>query len=218
MRIRKRIRQRRKIILVDVSHILYVCYFGLSESDRTTQNIANKFLNRTIQIVKEQHTIDLVFCWDSPRSLRKERHSFYKEGRRKKGKEDPNMKYLHEAKNQLHDILPAIGFNASVEVDGYEADDTMCEMVRRYASIDFLIVANDNDLFQILRYKNLKGLFSCRDNVTTTKHEFMKEWGLHPRDWHLYKAIGGCGSDEVPGIKGIGKAYAIQFLRGENSE
>jgi len=214
----KKIKKRRKILLVDCSHILYVCYFGLAEVDRTTTNIIGKFLGRVLQLVKENYTIDLVFCWDSPRSLRKERYSFYKEGRKKKGLDDPNIENLHEAKNDLHAILPALGFNASVEVNGYEADDTMCEMVKRYPSIDFIIIANDSDLFQILRYSNLKGIFSCRENKLTTKHEFMQEWGVHPRVWNLYKALGGCASDEVPGIPGIGKGYAIKFLRGELAE
>jgi len=184
--------------------------------DRTYINIVGKFLGRVLQLVKENYTTDLVFCWDSPKSLRKERYSFYKEKRH--AKPDPHIEYLHQAKNELHTILPAMGFNAHIEANGYEADDTMCELVRRHPSIDFIIVANDNDLFQILRYSNLKGLFSCRDNKLTTKHDFMSEWGIHPKYWNLYKALGGCTSDEVPGIPGIGKAYAIKFLRGQLPE
>jgi 5'-3' exonuclease len=208
----KRILRKRKTkLLIDVSHLLYVSYFGLAERDRTKQDITGKVLGRILQLIEENHTTDLTFFWDSPKSLRKDRYSFYKEKRHKKP--DPMIKYLHEARRDLKDILPAMGFNAHIEVEGYEADDTMCYVVMNNPTVDYIIVADDNDLIQILKYSNLKGLFSCRTNSLTTKKGAIDKYGIHPRDWHLYKCFG-CKSDEVPGIPGVGSGYATKFIQG----
>jgi 5'-3' exonuclease len=168
--------------------------------------------------MEEFGTTNLIFMWDSPTSLRRDKYPFYKEGRKKKQKVDPDLPNMRRQMVELKTILPALGFNAHVEVDGYEADDTMCEMVRRYPHTSFHIVANDNDLLQILRYKNLKSLFSCRENKRTTYLDFVTIYGIKPDDWHFFKALGGCASDEVPGIPGIGKTYALRFIKGELPE
>lgn len=212
---KRRIKNKKKVILVDTSHILYVVYFGLPEAERYAKAIIAGFLNRVLQLMVENNMTDLVFCWDSPKSIRKDRYGFYKEKRIKDKKKDKNLKYMYEAKNELQTILPAIGFNAHVEVDGYESDDTMCEMVRRYPNIRFIIVANDNDLLQILKYRNLIGLFNCRENKLTTYQDFVSTYGIKPDYWHLFKALAGCSSDEIPGIPGIGKTYALRFLKDE---
>ncbi len=203
-------------LLVDSSHILYVVYFGLGADDRTVQEITQGFLKRILQLLKEQPTDDIVFCWDSPISIRKERYPFYKDKRGKAKKNDPNIKNIHKASTELKTVLLAMGFKSHVEVEGYENDDTMCELVRRYPNTDFIIVANDHDLFQILKYRNLRGLFDCRENKLTTRHDFTAKYNLPPEDWALFKAIGGCASDEVPGIPGLGNTYTTKFLNGED--
>lgn len=216
----KRMQRKPLYILVDTSHILYVAYFSLQESDRTTENIIEGFVQRLADVCLLYKTTKLVFFWDSPISRRKERHPFYKEKRKKDHKKDEHFKYLIEARKELNFILPSLGFFARVELEGYESDDTMCEVVRQNPKFDFIIVARDNDLFQILRYKNLLHIYCCSTGKRITSDDVLHKYGIHPRDWHIYKCFG-CKSDEVPGIPKVGDVSARKFINGtlpENSK
>jgi hypothetical protein len=41
------------------------------------------------------------------------------------------------------------------------------------------------------------------------------EWGIDPHSWADVKAIAGCHSDCVEGVRGIGERRAAKYLRGE---
>jgi 5'-3' exonuclease len=45
-----------------------------------------------------------------------------------------------------------------------------------------------------------------------TRNIFMEEYGITPRNWPEVKAIAGCDSDDIPGLKGIGDKIASKFL------
>ena len=42
----------------------------------------------------------------------------------------------------------------------------------------------------------------------------MHEYGIRPNNWNAVKAIAGCSSDNIPGVKGIGEKTAIKFING----
>jgi 5'-3' exonuclease len=48
-----------------------------------------------------------------------------------------------------------------------------------------------------------------------TLQSFSKETGLEPWEWAKVKAIGGCKTDEVPGIPGVGEKTAIKYILGK---
>ena len=44
----------------------------------------------------------------------------------------------------------------------------------------------------------------------------MKSSGVTPpADWPMVKAIAGCNSDNIPGVRGIGEKIASAYIRGE---
>ena len=50
----------------------------------------------------------------------------------------------------------------------------------------------------------------------TTIQSFKKEYGLETKDWWKVKAIGGCSTDEVPGVAPrVGEGTAVKYVRGE---
>lgn len=209
----KPIRRKKLYLLIDTSHIIYVVYYSLAESDRTTKNIIEGFLQRIADLCLLYKTTKLIFFWDSPVSRRKMKYPFYKEKRKEKHKQDDHYVYLKEARKELNLILPSVGFFARIEIEGYEADDTMCAVVSKYKDNNFIIVARDNDLFQILRYPNLLHIYCCATNKRITSDDVLYKYGIHPRDWHIYKCFG-CKSDEVPGIPTIGDVTARKFING----
>ena len=46
-----------------------------------------------------------------------------------------------------------------------------------------------------------------------TEKSFIEEYGIQPYQWGTVKAIAGCTSDEVPGIRGVGEKTAIQYIK-----
>jgi 5'-3' exonuclease len=52
-----------------------------------------------------------------------------------------------------------------------------------------------------------------------TREGFMEKYNnLTPPSWALVKAIGGCKSDNISGLKGIGEKRALQYVTGETSD
>jgi DNA polymerase-1 len=206
-----------KYILIDCSHVCYAAYFSMKNlrAGAIETGVIYGFLKRILKVAQHMGSNRLIFCWDSPRSIRKERYSFYKE-KRSKAKDPAMMEMMHEQMELLRNVvLPTIGFNNNIMIDGYEADDIVCQIVAERPKSDFIIVANDEDLYQIFRYRNLKGIWKVKDNALYTPQDFADEHlGLKPRLWAKVKQIAGCGTDEVPGIKGVGEKTAVKYLTG----
>ena len=203
--------------LIDCSHVCYSAYYAMPRlsNGNVETPVLYGFLQRMLSVTKHLDTNRLIFCWDSPRSIRKERYSWYKE-RRSKNRDQAMMEIINEQKEVLRNvILPRMGFKNQLMVDGYEADDIMAYLVANYPKKKFVIVANDEDLYQILRYKNLKGILQMKDWKLFTKEDFKAEYlNMPPSRWHRVKAIAGCGTDEVPGVVGVGDMTAVKYLTG----
>lgn len=173
------------------------------------------FLSRVLFIAKMFNSNKIVFCWDSKFSRRKEMMADYKAGRRKdltkeeKKKLQVTFEQFKELKNV---ILPSIGFRNIHQQKYYESDDLIAGLVKNVRK-DFIIVSADADLYQLIR-SNVHMYNPTKRTILTYK-KFIREKGILPEQWPWIKAIAGCKSDNVKGIKGIGEKTAIAFLRQE---
>lgn len=205
------------MILLDCNAICYQAHYTtrtLTASDGTPTGIIYGFFQQLRTIVEQVSDARLVFCWDSRHSLRKERCATYKANRDKKRKEDPtifdSMMQFEELRTV---VLPSLGVQNNFMVKGYEADDLIAYFCKKYhTEKDFIIIAsNDQDLYQLLgknvsMYKPSKGVFY-------TRTDFRKEYdGIVPGQWAHLKAIVGCPSDNVIGIRGVGEKTAVKWL------
>ena len=106
-----------------------------------------------------------------------------------------------------------LGFNNIFIVDGYESDDIIANTVSDKDPQKTIVITSDNDLFQLLDHCSL---YSVTKRQSTNKEIFCREYNITPSEWIMVKAIAGCGSDNVPGMKGIGEKTAIAHLKGES--
>lgn len=207
------------MILLDCNAICYQAHYTtrtLTSSDGTPTGIIYGFFQQLRTIVEQVSDAKLVFCWDSRESLRRKRCATYKANRDKKREEDPT---IFDSMMQFFElnsvILPMLGFRNNFMVVGYEADDLIAYFCKRYKDEDITIASNDQDLYQLLRknvsmYKPSKGVFY-------TRNDFAKEYdGITPGQWAHLKAIVGCPSDNVIGIRGIGEKTAVKWLSDPN--
>jgi DNA polymerase-1 len=101
-----------------------------------------------------------------------------------------------------------------ISYEKYEADDIIASYVGSYGEkdIDITIVTSDKDLYQLIGdrvsvYDPVKKLIINKDNISSIYPV------QNPSQIKDYLAIVGDVSDNVPGIKGVGKKSAEQLLK-----
>ena len=114
----------------------------------------------------------------------------------------------------IEEILQKLGV-PTLRVDGFEADDVMATLAIQAAGAGMtcFVVSGDKDLLQLVDgpVKVLKpesgGGFTEMD-----KESVQDQWGVRPDQILDYLSLVGDSSDNVPGVKGIGKKTAASLL------
>ncbi|MES0183306.1 hypothetical protein NKK48_01760 [Mesorhizobium sp. C386A] len=134
---------------------------------------------------------DPVICvWDGPKGSQKRRDIFpgYKMGR--KAPDTGIYNGFHLTQKTLEHSKAV-----QIKVPGYEADDVIALLTRRYASMGHLVAvySNDKDMWQLV------GEFP--KNVVCGANPLK---GVEPRHTRLYKTWVGDSSDKIPGVPRFG--------------
>ena len=102
---------------------------------------------------------------------------------------------------------------ASVEIDGYEADDLIATYARDVvkAGGDVTIISSDKDLMQLIEpgvtmYDGMKGKKIGRDEV-------IEKFGVPPDKVIDVQSLAGNSTDNVPGVPGIGIKTAAELIK-----
>lgn len=122
---------------------------------------------------------------------------------------------FYEQVNRLqNDILPKMGYNNVLSVSGYEADDIIAALAEKVPNADKgVIVSGDKDLYQCLQPHIC--MYHPITKVTVTSASFRKEYGIDPVQWAGVKALAGCSTDDVVGIRGVGDKTAARWFSGD---
>jgi DNA polymerase-1 len=105
-----------------------------------------------------------------------------------------------------------------LEQDGVEADDIIGTIVtvneKKYPEINNKIVTSDMDAMQLVSDKTCVSNLHKGYKATECffRDDVFKKYGIYPEQVIDYKAIQGDNSDNIPGVKGIGKVGALQLL------
>jgi len=191
------------VLIIDGSGIAFRAWAKMptlnNYKGKRTEVVYN-FVNVLRKFIKEIKPRCVVVVWEGRGSKRVNDNDSYKQKRREKRKEQDLSSYYNQV-NSLKEWLPRIGIN-SVEVAGYEADDVIVCLAKKFRD-KAVIVAYDSDLLCICKYKAKyinpdKGVMSYykRDGFI-----------VKPDEIFLYKAIVGDTSDGVSGVKGLGDSF-----------
>jgi len=157
----------------------------------------------------------ILFAWDSMKSRRKLIYPLYKHKDEIDMSEEKMIaKQITEHQLDLlrYEILPAIGFQNHFQHTGFEADDVMASLAIQYNFDMFLIVSNDNDMYQCITEKVM--VYNHKDHILIDKDTFYEKHGVYPNQWARVKSLTGCVSDKVPGILGVQEKTALKYLSG----
>lgn len=189
----------------------------LSFEEMKTEIIFN-FLNQIMSLAKRFETNHFAFCWDSRKSFRRDLYPDYKYKRRE-DKTQEEIRFNNIAYEQFHrlrrEVLPALGFKNNFIQTGLEADDIIAEIVFSMQVTTPIIISRDNDLYQLLNYSVM---FDFQTLKMMDSKKFTIKYLIDPSEWKYIKSLGGCSSDNVAGVEGVGEKTAIKFWRGELPE
>ncbi len=162
---------------------------------------------RVMRSLLKEHKPDyMAVCFDSKeKTHREKKFSEYKIHR-------PSMP--EDLRGQIPVIKEVVGaFNIPVfEMGGFEADDIIATISKKLANkdLDVVIVSDDKDMYQ-LADKNVK-FFGSRSGMILDTKGVAEKLGFDPKRIIDFIGLAGDSSDNIPGVKGIGKVGASQLI------
>ena len=204
------------MLIFDLHYIGWRAFHSMGHL-KTSDDVASGLILGALQQI---HTLatqfknerPVVFACDSLISKRKEICPSYKATREtiSEGTEQEQAARI-EALTQIiklkTEVLPKLGFKNVFQYEGYEADDIIAALA--FKQHRPLIITNDDDLLQLL---NFARIYSPTRKMIFDKEWFMREKGIPPSHWPSVKAIAGCSSDNVKGVRGVGESTALKWL------
>ena len=208
-------------LIIDCNNLAYSSFYifkNLNYLEKKTGVIFG-FIQQILSLAKKFESTNFVFCWDSKKSYRKLIYSEYKANRRKElsNEENADLKLAYNQFAELREkILLEMGFNNVFMQTGYEADDLIAKVVLDNQNKKNIIVSTDQDLYQLLQYS--VSIHNIRTKKIFLWKDFANKYNAAPNLWVRVKAIAGCSTDNVIGVKGVGEMTAIKYLQDKLQE
>lgn len=198
-------------LIIDGNNLAYRAKYKFQLSNRGIDvSVTYGFLKILIPLIRDQHAKSVIVAWDGgiPK-FRRERVPEYKIGRHKD--EDPEeRKDFQRQISELHEhALPAMGI-ISIMKHNTEADDLVYH-ASRIINNEALVVSADKDLLQCVSERVSVYVPSKEKKYTSEMLE--EEIGIPYTDYIHWRSIQGDGSDNIPGIDGIGEKTATKLFQ-----
>ncbi len=201
-----------KLILIDGNSLLNRAFYAMNvftNKDGLPTNGIFGFIKLLFKILEDEKPEHLIVAFDvhSP-TFRHKKYAAYK-GNRKAMPDE-----LRRQVPVLKDLLRSMKI-FTIEKEGYEADDVIGTLSRRFPQLDVHIYTGDRDAYQLVK-ENVSVYFTKRGVSDIDLHDnenfFLKE-GIEPWQIIELKALMGDSSDNIPGVRGIGPKSALKLLQ-----
>ena len=200
-----------QLYLLDGSSYIYRAYYGIRElatSGGMPTNAVFGFTGMLLGLMQANRPDYLAVVFDPPReeTFRREIYPAYK-AHRDAMPEDlvPQLPYIRKVVQALN--IPAL------EAAGFEADDVIATLARRYAAegIRVTVVTGDKDLLQIVG-DGISLLDTMKDKRSGPQDVF-ERFGVPPELVADVLGLAGDTADNIPGVPGIGEKTAAKLVR-----
>lgn len=202
----------KKLIAIDGNSLMHRAYWALpsmTTKSGTPTGAIYGFVNMLLRLVAtEPSNLLVAFDMHGP-TFRYEQYEDYKAGRR----ETPED--LRAQFPLIKKLLTEMKINIC-EVERFEADDILGTYARvaNEQGMDALLVTGDRDALQLIGPQThvLMTKKGVTDTVEYDENVLMEQYGLSPARMIDLKALMGDGSDNIPGIPGVGEKTALKLL------
>lgn len=198
-----------RLILLDSNSLINRAYYALpnlsTHSGQFTGAIFG-YINMLMKIISTYEPTHIIATFDRKApTFRKTMYEGYKATRK------PMPTELASQLEPLKEILRAMNIPI-VEMDGYEADDIIGTLAKRFA-VETFIVTGDKDSLQLIDDTTTvlltkKGI----SEIAYYDEAALAEEGLTPSQIIDLKSLMGDSSDNIPGVAGVGEKTAKDLL------
>ena len=200
-----------QLYLLDGSSYIYRAYYGVRDgatSGGMPTNAVFGFTRMLLSLLQENRPDYFAVIFDPPReeTFRRELFPAYKAHRDAIPADlVPQLPYVRKVLQALN--IPAL------EASGFEADDVIATLARRYAAEGMLVtvVTGDKDLLQIVG--DGISLLDTMKALRSGHQEVLDRFGVPPELVPDVLGLAGDSSDNIPGVPGIGEKTAAGLVR-----
>ena len=221
-----------RVLIIDALNMYFRAYIvDPSRSTAGGQPIGGVkgFLKILQKLMRETNPNQVVICWDGIGGSKKRKtvKKDYKAGRKpiRLNRSIRNLSENEELQNKVWQLTRVSEFFNEMPVvqliiDNVEADDIIGYIVKNSAIKHHqkIIISSDKDFFQLCDDTTV--VFRPIQKEVKNKPSIIKEFGIHPVNFALARAIAGDKSDNLPGVEGVGLptvAKRIPFLVNDKS-
>ena len=198
------------LYVIDGNAYIYRSFYAippLNNSKGLPTNAVYGFLKILIKIITEKLGPDdkICVCFDAARkTFRNEIYPEYKATRDKMP--DDLVKQVPFIKESLKKL----GIK-TFEKEGFEADDLIATIAEISKADKVKIISSDKDILQMVD-KKIDVLPLPKEHLVDEKY-FKQEFGFEPKNMVDFLSIMGDSSDNVPGVRGLGKVAASELIK-----
>jgi len=208
-------------LILDVKYLCYRSRWAMGKDLSymgTPTTIIYAFLKDLIVLQDKFRTRHMLFCFDSKTSRRKKLYPEYKANRHKKECTDEEFEFEMGFQYQVVQLrkkyLPEIGYKNIYQVKGLEADDIMASLALKFREPTCrdkaILITADQDLYQCISHNVT--FYSPSTQKELTLQGFKQKYEINAQQWAKVKAIAGCSTDNVKGVRGVGEKTAIKYI------
>ena len=216
-------RTKERIMIIDGLNMFLRSYIVVPQIAKNGQPIGGTtgFLKSLQKLTREIKPTKIIICWDGRGGSRKrkQKNSNYKAGRSpiRLNRAFKVLTEEQEKENKVWQMQRIIDYLNNLPViqllaDEVEADDIISYICRfsRFKNDQKVIVSSDKDFFQLLDETTI--LYRPIQKVILNRNKIVEQYGIHPNNFALARALVGDKSDNLVGIPGIGlKTVAKRF-------
>ncbi len=198
------------ITIIDTFGFFFRSYFALPplrNSEGFPTGLLTGFANLVDSLHRDHSTDYLVFALDAKgRTFRNDLYPEYKAHR--EAAPDDLLKQLPVAVEWIEQM----GF-ANLSREGFEADDVIGTVTKfaKEKGMKVRIVSHDKDLYQMID-DGIVVMYDAVKKQEVDEQACVNKFGVRPKDFINFQAILGDSSDNIPGVKGIGKVGASKLI------
>lgn len=207
----------KKLILIDGNSLLHRAYHAyppLSTPKGELINAVYGFSSMLLSVLDKLSPTHVAVAWDlKAPTFRKIEYEEYKANR---GPMDEELASQIDRTKEVVECLniPQYG------IEGYEADDiigTLSRIASEEKETQVVIVTGDRDSLQLIKDKDVVVYLPIANHhaqsVVFDEEKVKEVYGLAPDQIIDLKGLMGDASDNIPGVKGIGKVTATKLIQ-----
>lgn len=213
-----------RILLVDGLNTFIRCWSAnpmMNEDGLHTGGVAGtlKSIGYAIKLINPTRCI-VVFDGDGGSQKRRKIYPQYKMHRKTSVRLNRTYEELSDMESEeanktkqlvrLAEYLQVLPVNMLI-ADGIEADDSIAYLANEYFKDSLIsIMSSDKDFLQLVN-ERVK-VWSPTKKIMFGPAEVLREYGIHPSNFAIFRALDGDVSDNIDGIRGAGVKTILKFF------